>query len=427
VRPATLTPEQIDIVKSTAPVLKQHGKTITSVFYRNMLQAHPELNNIFSLTNQQTGAQPAALAHAVLAYATHIEDLGKLTDTVVHIANKHASLFVQPEHYAIVGKYLIAAFGEVLGSEVITPDIKEAWVIAYDQLARIFIQVEQSLYREKKQWQQWRNFTIVKKEAESDSVTSFYLEPTDGQSLPTFLPGQYVSVQVPLPQIEGLFQSRQFSLSQAPSHTQYRVSVKREHTVAGAAPEDIKLGKIPGVVSNLLHDRYNVGDEVQMSAPQGAFHLDERHAGADDVPIVLLSAGVGATPNMAILQVLLQHTRSRQPITWAHAVRNPRSACFAKYVRDAAMAHPRLQARVFVKQLGDSVDGDQEAREYDGCVGPLDLPALNEQRLLHLDEAGAQYYICGPRGWMLQVRDWLAGQGVSQDRLHLEIFQTGGL
>ena len=114
---APITPSQIAIVKSTAPALKEHGVEITTLFYRNMLAAHPELNDIFSATSQTTRRQPRALAGAVLAYATYIDDLGKLSAAVERIAHKHVSLGVTAEQYAIVGAHLIPAVAAVLGED----------------------------------------------------------------------------------------------------------------------------------------------------------------------------------------------------------------------------------------------------------------------------------------------------------------------
>ncbi|MEM7518674.1 MAG: SDR family NAD(P)-dependent oxidoreductase, partial [Planctomycetota bacterium] len=99
------------IVKATAPLLQEHGTAITTLFYKRMLDAHPELRGIFSATSQATGAQPRALARAVLKYATYADDLPKLATAVERIAQKHASLFVEPAQYSIVGEHLLAAIG----------------------------------------------------------------------------------------------------------------------------------------------------------------------------------------------------------------------------------------------------------------------------------------------------------------------------
>jgi hemoglobin-like flavoprotein len=99
--------------------------TITSLFYKNLLDGNPELRNIFNEANQVGGAQPRALASAVLAYATYLDDLGKLSDAVERIAHKHTSLNVQPEQYPIVGKFLLEAVATVLG-DACTSEIAEA-------------------------------------------------------------------------------------------------------------------------------------------------------------------------------------------------------------------------------------------------------------------------------------------------------------
>jgi nitric oxide dioxygenase len=122
---APLTPSQIAIVKATAPVLKEHGVKITSLFYKNMLDANPDLRNIFNEANQVGGAQPRALAGAVFAYATYVDDLAKLGDAVERIAHKHVSLNIRPEHYPIVGKFLLEAVALVLG-DACTHEIAEA-------------------------------------------------------------------------------------------------------------------------------------------------------------------------------------------------------------------------------------------------------------------------------------------------------------
>jgi nitric oxide dioxygenase len=146
---ASLTPEQIAIVKATAPVLQEHGNTITTVFYNNLLNANPELKNIFSLTSQTTGRQPRALAGAVLAYATYIDDLPKLRGAVERIAHKHVSLQVSAAQYDVVGRFLIQAIGQVLG-DAATPDIVDAWTNAYGVLAGVFIGREAQMYEANK-------------------------------------------------------------------------------------------------------------------------------------------------------------------------------------------------------------------------------------------------------------------------------------
>lgn len=417
-----LTAQQIAIVKSTAPVVKEHGNAITKIFYREMLAAHPELKNYFSLRNQQIGAQQAALAHAVFAYAAHIDDLPKLGAAVERIAQKHASLFIKADQYPIVGKFLVGAFAEVLGS-ALTPEVKDAWVAAYGQLADIFIQREKQLYEAAgPEWQTWRRFAIVKKELEAEGVMSYYLEPVDGRPLPKFMPGQYVTLQVPLPELDGLLQSRQFSISTAPvdGMRQYRISVKREETIDNASVEDLAAGKVPGLISNMLHSKYNVGDEVELSPPRGEFFFDASTASPGS-PLVLLSAGVGATPLVSILDSILQSPDASRPISWVHSARHSRAVCFRKHIREAAARHPNVKPVLFVKKVQD---GDRQGEEYD-VEGRLSLDSLAAGETLHLADSTAEYFICGPEEWMIQTREWLVAKGVALGRVHLELFRTG--
>ncbi|EEY22838.1 bacterial hemoglobin [Verticillium alfalfae VaMs.102] len=233
-----MTEAQTAIVKSTAPILKEHGLTITTVFYKSMLGAHPELHNVFNLSNQRSGAQQKSLANAVLAYATHIDELQKLGPAVERIAQKHVSLGITPDQYAIVGEHLIKAIATVLG-DGLTPEVADAWVAAYGQLADIFIKREGDLYDQAGDWRGWRKFRIDRRQQESNTVTSFYLKPAEGDTtgpLPPFLPGQYVSIRVRVPEYGDVWQCRQYSMSEAPQGDHYRISVKRERAAETPAP-----------------------------------------------------------------------------------------------------------------------------------------------------------------------------------------------
>jgi len=418
-----VTESQIAIVKATAPVLKEHGVTITTVFYDNMLRENPDLHNIFSTTSQTSGRQPRALAGAVLGYATYIDDLGKLTHAVQRIAHKHVSLQVTPAQYDIVGKYLIQAIGQVLG-DAATPDIVDAWVAAYGALAQVFINLEGDMYKANAahNWVGWRKFTIARKVAESATITSFYLSPVDGQALPAFLPGQYVSVQIPVPEL-GYLQSRQYSLSSgpAPNAGYYRISVKKED--ADAALNN----NVPGLISNILHAKYAVGDEVELSHPQGEFFVDPSDASKAGVPAVLISAGVGATPLKAILDSLTTPTGGKppaveRPVSWIHASRSSAAMPFGDAVRQVCRENGNVRANVFLRNVGA---GDEEGVHYEFAETRLDLEMVDGEKDLFLGDARAEYFICGPEGFMVDVREELVKKGVSRERVFLELFATG--
>ncbi|PFH62313.1 hypothetical protein XA68_14173 [Ophiocordyceps unilateralis] len=416
-----LTAEQIVVVKSTAPVIKEHGRAITNVFYQRIIKAHPELKSIFSLRNQHTGAQQAALAKAVFAYAAYIDNLPVLEDAIQRIAHKHASLFVRPEQYPIVGKFLVDAFAEVLGS-ALTPDVTEAWTAAYNQLADVLIQQEKNLYEAAGAWNDWRFFLVAKKVQEADDVVSFYLEPKDGRPLPRFLPGQFVSLRIPIPELGSLFQNRQFSLSSSfeDNPELYRISVKREPVESGKTEEQAE-GKIPpGLVSNKLYDRYQPGDEVELSHPQGKFVFDV----ANDAPVILLSLGIGVTPLMSILQAIITRSpeHSSRPVSWIHGARRATAISFRNSIRDVAASHTNVSPLIFVKNVDA---GDKEGGEYD-VKGRLDMDVAEGRGMLHLANRSTGYYICGPADWMLQTKKWLVTKGVAPEQIHIELFSTGG-
>ncbi|KAL0959836.1 hypothetical protein HGRIS_011513 [Hohenbuehelia grisea] len=415
-RTPTVTPEQIAIVKSTAPVLKEHGVIITTLFYKNMLDAHPELKNIFSMSSQATGAQPRALAASVLAYAMYIDDLPKLQHAVERIAHKHVSLSVKPEHYPIVGKHLMEAIGAVLG-DAATPEIVDAWGSAYGVLANVFIGLEAKMYKAHENWIGWRKFKIVNRVKEADAIESFYLAPVDGTPLPSFLPGQYISLQVHVPEL-GHFQSRQYSMSQAPRKEGdcYRISVKREE---GGVRSDI-----PGLISNILHRNYNVGDEVELSHPQGEFFVDPYDKSKDDVPLVLISAGVGATPIMSILDAVTKpDVTGRRPISWLHASRSKLVQPFAEAVRKIRSDNTeRVSSHIFLNSVGRD---DLIGTDYHFGGVRMDLSKLDKTKDLFAGDKRAEYYICGPQNFMMDMRQALENMGVDRERTHLELFATG--
>ena len=142
----------------------------------------------------QKGEQPDVLARAVYGFVANIEDPTPIIPFIERIAHKHTSLSIQPEHYKIVGKYLTEAAVEVLGADVLQGELYDAWLAAYWQLAHIFIDREAELYATAA-WLGWKDFVVSKKVKESDDITSFYLVPKDGVALPSYKPGQFISVQ----------------------------------------------------------------------------------------------------------------------------------------------------------------------------------------------------------------------------------------
>ncbi|KAK3689058.1 hypothetical protein B0T22DRAFT_427154 [Podospora appendiculata] len=374
-----------------------------------------------STTSQTTGRQPRALAGAVLAYATYIDDLPKLTHAIERIAHKHASLQVTPAQYDIVGKYLMLAIGQVLGAAA-TAEIVDAWTAAYGFLASVFIGREADLYKNQAAdgWLGWRKFRIAKKVAESGNITSFYLAPSDGVvPLPTFLPGQYVSLQLAVPSL-GYLQSRQYSLSAAPRQKgeTYRISVKRDE---GVPPLGIK-----GIISNMLHADFNEGDEVELSHPQGEFVLDPADKSKEGAPVVLISAGVGATALMSILESLVPSQEVaapvKRPVSWIHASFSSEVKPFGEAVRKIAEENENVSANVFLETLREE---DKLGVDYQFAESKLDLAKLDHEKELHVGDSRSEYYLCGSEAFMVEMRRTLVALGVEKERVYLELFATG--
>ncbi|KAK3942776.1 globin-like protein [Diplogelasinospora grovesii] len=415
-----LTYQQAKLVRDTVPALREHGERISSIFYKTMLRDNPELHNYFNTVNQKNGRQPRALTTVILAFASNINHISELIPKLERMCNKHCSLGIKPEQYEIVGRYLMQAFAEVLGAAW-TPNVAAAWDKAYWVLAKMLIGREAQLYKEfGPGWTGWRKFKIDRIAPETDDIISFYLVPRDGRlPLPKFLPGQYVSVQVQVPE-EGHLQSRQYSLSDAyNSGDCYRITVKRDE---GAQYRNSVSTSYfhPGIVSNILINHMRVGSLLDVSHPAGEFYLDTNSSNSS-VPLVLISAGVGVTPMVSIANTVLATQPARQ-ISWVHVSR--RVIPFQDHVAQLGRRYPEtFRTHTFKTR---PAAGTSEDHTYD-CIGRMDLSKLNGEQDLFLSHSGTEYYICGPEQFMVDMGTYLRGQGVPGSRIKCELFSTGDL
>ncbi|MFM2341572.1 MAG: hypothetical protein RLZZ592_1225, partial [Pseudomonadota bacterium] len=154
---------------------------------------NPELREIFNQGHQRSGTQQQALAMAVAAYAEHIDDPTVLMPVLERIAAKHVSLGIRREHYAIVGRHLLASITEVLGEEAATPALMDAWAQAYGQLAALLAGMEQGLYDQAATqpggWTGWRSLRVQRRQAESEEITSFHLVQAFGARVRALVAG----------------------------------------------------------------------------------------------------------------------------------------------------------------------------------------------------------------------------------------------
>ena len=248
----------------------------------------------------------------------------------------------------------------------------------------------------------FRPFRVARVVRETPTVRSFVLEPADGAPLPRHRAGQFVAVRIPDGQGGAL--SRSYSLSAAPDGASLRLSVKRD-----------------GAASALLHDRVGAGELVELAAPRGRFVLPvpRRTGGAPrageqvDRPLVLISAGIGVTPVLAMLQALVAEGSPR-PVTWVHVARNGVEHAFADEVRGLLARLPGARSHVrYTRPLPQ----DRPGTDYDGA-GRLTREALAELDL----PADAEACVCGPAGFMADVGAALTALGLDPADVRTEAF-----
>lgn len=390
-----LTEKEIELIKSTAPVLETQGTDVTTRFYSILFEKHPELSNVFNMGNQKGGTQSEALANAVYAFAANVDNLGALLGAVERIAQKHASIGITAEQYPLVGAALLQAIQEVLNPPA---EIIDAWAKGYGVLSSVFINREKEIYQQKADqaggWKETRPFNVVAKEKESELVTSFYLSPQDGKKIADYEPGQYIAITLDSLSGENR-QIRQYSLSGSNRADLYRISVKRE------------LNKDPAhSVSNYLHDNINVGDSLTVSNPFGEFVLQKT-----DKPAVLISGGVGITPMQGMLETLVAEDSSRD-IHFVHATLNSSHHSFAKRLQELSSQN-KVTPHVFYENAGTE---DQLEHDYH-YEGRTDLATIKS----NLPD-DAEFYLCGPLAMMKTVHAQLKSLEIPDTSIFYEVF-----
>jgi ferredoxin-NADP reductase/MOSC domain-containing protein YiiM len=244
-------------------------------------------------------------------------------------------------------------------------------------------------------WAGFRPLRVADKRRESGNVTSLMLEPSDGHPLVAAMPGQFVVLRLkPAPEAPVLLRS--YSLSGEPSAERWRLSIKREPN--GAAGAYVETG-------------LSVGDVIDASAPRGGFTL-----GQGEGPVILLSAGIGLTPVLAMLHALAA-SGSRREVWWIHGARNGAEYAFAAEARALLKSLPGGHSYIRYSAPGAT---DRLAVDFDG-PGRLDVRVLKELGA----PREADFYLCGPAAFMIGLTADLLSWGVSVARLHSENFGAG--
>ncbi|WP_433237930.1 globin domain-containing protein [Streptosporangium sp. CA-135522] len=379
-----LSAESAAIVRATLPVVGASLDAITTRFYETMFSERPELlDGLFNRGNQASGEQRRALAGSIASFATMLLDHpDERPDALLaRIAHKHTAVGVTDDQYVIVHKYLFSAIAEVLG-EAVTAEVAAAWDEVYWLMAGALIALEARIYAEAGacDGDTWRRWRVVARRDETPDAVSFLLRPADDAPVPPARPGQYVSVRVRMP--DGVHQLRQYTLSNAGEDRLRRITVKRVD------------GDPAGEVSTLLHATVRPGDELTLSAPFGDVTLED-----GDAPLVLVSAGIGCTPMVAMLDHLVA-TGSRRRVLVLHADRSP-----AEHALREDMLRPAAE-RIFWYESGAVAPDRAGLMDLDG----IEIPD------------GAVAYLCGPMPFMRDVRARLMRAGVAARDIRYEVF-----
>lgn len=548
----SLTYEQTRLIRATVPIIRQDGERISTLFYTNMIRDHPGMHAYFNPVSMQTGHQPRAFTRMMLAFASSIHDISGLVARMEKVAQKHASLSITPELYDIVGTYLLQAFGEVLGPHCWNDATRTAWERAYAVMAGMLMRREEFIYRDFGSWVGWRRFVVSQRwvelagteSGEGDTVT-FEVRPEDGRKLPSFQPGQYVSLRVSGVPGRDHPQLRQYYLCGDPaaSSSTYRFTVKRDasreaenyselsqhssrdfrstprstsSSMAAVAPSspsgsrrpspnrvrhrggssissadspgsstrpespptsDSSLVSSPkstaraqpGVVSSMLIDQVREGGVLELTHPAGEFTLEPA---TSETPIVLISAGVGAAPLLSMLKTLLPSSTSAagglarqhplqqnphcptpsttssassttsfqreaasnpytpqappqptRPVSWVHGSRQ--QPLYAAQVRELVKENPdRLRATFFKTRLADS-----ELLSYTlDFATDLNLGRVRPVEDLYLSSgrgSQAEYYVCGPQRFLVEVQKYLDANRVDPGRVRYGMLSIG--
>ena len=382
------------VIEATLPVVADNIEEIATRFYAHLFGEHPELlDGTFNRGNQAEKTQQLALAGSVAVFAGSLVEVPEqLPEQLLsRIAHKHASLGITPAQYDVVHDNLFWAIADVLGPAV-TPEVAAAWDEVYWLMAYALINQERGLYsaRGVRPETVWREWEVAEKVQETQDVVTFRARRTDDRLVKTSLPGQYVTVQVPMP--DGVRQPRQYSLTRADDGEHRQFSVKR-----------VRGGDKPaGEVSNLLCDTVQVGDRLTMSLPFGDVVLD------DSRPAVFASAGIGITPMAGMLSHLAA-AGSHLPITLLHADVDEASFALRHQVLDDLRTLTGSSAHVWYER------GAESSLPVEAHAGAMDLDDVKLP-----EDAG--YYLCGPLPFMQAVRSALINRDVPARDIQYEVF-----
>lgn len=267
-------------------------------------------------------------------------------------------------------------------------------------------------------WQDWREFKVVKKEPESKEITSFYLQPVDGEAIPDFKPGQYLTIKLDIRDRQAQTESnrpviRTYSLSDYPeSKDYYRLSIKRE-----ASPNGLDVP--PGVASNFMHDRIIEGSVIPCKPPKGKFYLEVDSS----VPAVLVSNGVGITPMISMAKACAKENSERH-LWFIHGARNGEYHACREQLNAIKASYPNLHLHYRYSRPNAEDEGKYHSQGYADKQLLVDT-IIPEIKQTHNDCSDAEYFLCGSPAFMDSLREGLKELDIPEDRVYFESFGGG--
>ena len=382
-----LTPGNAEIIKQTLPLVGANITKITPIFYEKMFAAHPELiADTFNRGNQKSGEQQKALAASIATFAAMLVDdnAPDPVDMLSRIGHKHVSLGIVEDQYPIVHDNLFAAIVEVLGEDVVTPEVAAAWDEVYWLMAKVLIDYERELYRSAgvADGEVFTTAEIISRKQLPAEAMEFTIRPDEmTEKFMDALPGQYTSIGVRLP--DGARQLRQYSLVDVDKETGcIRIAVQRD-----------------GEVSSFLMDSLSDGDRVDATLPAGDLVLDD-----SNTPVVLVSQGIGSTPMVGMLSALAAKGGQERKVVVLHA---------------DASAEGHSQAEL-QKNLSEQIGATFKTFYREGGQR-MDLAALATEGVV---PTGAHWYLCGGTSFLQSIREQIADseQALAPEKVAFELF-----
>mmetsp|Transcript_63497 Transcript_63497/g.151394 ORF Transcript_63497/g.151394 Transcript_63497/m.151394 type:complete len:469 (-) Transcript_63497:123-1529(-) len=401
--PERVSQETLDIMHQSVPLVALKADDIVNMLHAQILETHMDLLDYFTVpsratkqvhdifwngqvekhrpeTTPETSLQEYGghLMH-FLSHSGKVETIQPVLDA---LAARHCSLNVQPHHFLIFHENVMDGIQEVLGA-YITMEVRNAWSNSLLYASRVLIDREEAMYREARMrkggWRGFREFVVVRRQAETPNISTFTLKPLDARSSKfEFRPGQVIGIKSDANR-DSMLAPRCYAITSQPGEPFLQISCKKHHG---------------GRFSTFLHEKAKVGSNLMVTPPFGTFGEAEFREGNAGGTIVMLTAGIGLASCISLLQAL-----GNRVVLVAHIDRNQ-------------SFHP------FRQRLMDSPAVFQVHYTDDSGRPPKNIAAKIAEKVGDKHS----WYICGPPGFMADAMASLVEFGIPQDKIHHEVY-----